>query len=600
MSRVMKFMAAALATTMVAVLASPQDAVARSPRVNQIPNDFGCGTCHDAFPPINNPFGIDAWETFSPNLQTDAGGVVDWGVLSQQDSDGDGLTNGEELGDPMGTWSAGDPDPAGPTTNPAIYTANCGNDLRDASNNEDCDGTDLNGETCQSQGFSGGTLSCSASCTFDTSACMDACGNGQIDAGEDCDGNNLNNGTCQTEGFDGGALSCDANCQYVTAACTTCGDGQIDAGEECDGTALGGETCQSQSFDGGMLACSANCTFDTAMCTSCGDGMVGGSEECDGNDLDGETCASRGFLGGNLSCTPNTCLFDTSGCMNNPNVTCGDDMREGMEVCDGADLDGQTCQSQGFMSGVLGCGQNCDGFDTSGCASCGDGVIGGDEECDGAALGGATCLSEGFDGGMITCKSDCTLDTSSCRACGNMVREVDEECDFTDFGGETCESQGFGSGMLLCSGMCTIDTRNCDSCGNGVLDAGEACDGMDFGASTCQTEGFDEGMLGCNTDCTIDASTCMMPCSADASEQKRSKASASDRPPANSWSLKPRKASGGLAAAIPSSPEARRCPTGFMAARRAGSSGGWRRRCTCSKPSRVASSGPTAAAITAS
>ncbi len=36
---------------------------------------------------------------------------------------------------------------------------------------EECDSSNLNGASCISQGFSGGTLSCSASCSFNTSAC---------------------------------------------------------------------------------------------------------------------------------------------------------------------------------------------------------------------------------------------------------------------------------------------------------------------------------------------------------------------------------------------------------------------------------------------
>lgn len=36
---------------------------------------------------------------------------------------------------------------------------------------EQCDGSDFAGQTCESQGFLGGTLSCTAGCTLDTSAC---------------------------------------------------------------------------------------------------------------------------------------------------------------------------------------------------------------------------------------------------------------------------------------------------------------------------------------------------------------------------------------------------------------------------------------------
>jgi hypothetical protein len=36
-------------------------------------------------------------------------------------------------------------------------------------------------------------------------------------------------------------------------------------------------------------------------------------EACEGADLGGATCASQGFLGGTLACTE-ICTFDTSGC----------------------------------------------------------------------------------------------------------------------------------------------------------------------------------------------------------------------------------------------------------------------------------------------
>lgn len=46
----------------------------------------------------------------------------------------------------------------------------CGNDTVEGT--EVCDGTDLNGETCVTQGFASGTLACDASCSdFDTSGC---------------------------------------------------------------------------------------------------------------------------------------------------------------------------------------------------------------------------------------------------------------------------------------------------------------------------------------------------------------------------------------------------------------------------------------------
>lgn len=46
---------------------------------------------------------------------------------------------------------------------------------------------------------------------------------------------------------------------------------------------------------------------------------------------------------------------------------CGDGIVEGEEVCDGADLGGESCVSQGYDSGVLNCLPDCTGFDYSGC-----------------------------------------------------------------------------------------------------------------------------------------------------------------------------------------------------------------------------------------
>jgi hypothetical protein len=49
----------------------------------------------------------------------------------------------------------------------------CGNGVKDPG--EDCDGADLGGATCESLGFTGGTLACSPACTYDTSGCTQAC-----------------------------------------------------------------------------------------------------------------------------------------------------------------------------------------------------------------------------------------------------------------------------------------------------------------------------------------------------------------------------------------------------------------------------------------
>jgi hypothetical protein len=47
--------------------------------------------------------------------------------------------------------------------------AHCGDNVKDS--NEDCDGPDLGLQTCESLGYSGGTLRCTPDCVYDASAC---------------------------------------------------------------------------------------------------------------------------------------------------------------------------------------------------------------------------------------------------------------------------------------------------------------------------------------------------------------------------------------------------------------------------------------------
>ncbi|MGI5862260.1 MAG: hypothetical protein ACOX6T_09405 [Myxococcales bacterium] len=164
---------------------------------------------------------------------------------------------------------------------------------------------------------------------------------------------------------------------------------------------------------------------------ACGDGAINGDEACDGTELGGARCEAQGFAGGALACKPDCSGFDTSGCapVEEP-PHCGDGVREGAEVCDGADLNGQSCAGLGFASGELRCRGDCTGFDTRYC--CGDGFRRAGEVCDGEDLGGETCEGLGFAGGELACAPDCaSFDTSGCDPCGNGVvdqGETSETC----------------------------------------------------------------------------------------------------------------------------------------------------------------------------
>jgi len=58
----------------------------------------------------------------------------------------------------------------------AVIITQCGDGVIDPG--EQCDGIDLGGATCQSLGYTGGTLSCKPSCEFNTSACTSGDGGG--------------------------------------------------------------------------------------------------------------------------------------------------------------------------------------------------------------------------------------------------------------------------------------------------------------------------------------------------------------------------------------------------------------------------------------
>lgn len=106
-----------------AVTLTTEGAQARSFRMGQVPNQpDGCGTCHISVGGggPRNVFG----QQVEANLTEGDRGNVQWALIFDLDADGDGCSNGAELGDPGGTWRINDPEPAGPTSAPHLPNDN--------------------------------------------------------------------------------------------------------------------------------------------------------------------------------------------------------------------------------------------------------------------------------------------------------------------------------------------------------------------------------------------------------------------------------------------------------------------------------------------
>ncbi|MGB0647850.1 MAG: hypothetical protein ACPGQS_11775, partial [Bradymonadia bacterium] len=146
---------------------------AREAYLRHVPSPFECTTCHDdprqgrQNANIRNGFGFDY-----------VAARQDWSDMCHLDSDGDGITNAVELLDPECTWR---PAPAGqPNTPLPIGLATHPGDPRDPDQcgdtiiqgSEDCDGINLDSNSCESLGYTSGTLRCSPTCDFDETACI--------------------------------------------------------------------------------------------------------------------------------------------------------------------------------------------------------------------------------------------------------------------------------------------------------------------------------------------------------------------------------------------------------------------------------------------
>ena len=345
------------------------------------------------------------------------------------------------------------------------------------------------------------------------------CGNHVIETGEICDSEQLNGWNCSLQmGVDAvGIPRCNATCtgfELGTCAVTespACGNEKLDPDEPCDGERLNGKTCESVVGTGstGRLLCKSDCSgFDVSLCTSvagnlCGNGVIDAGEMCDGGNLNGQSCATvagSGFTG-SLLCKADCSGFDKTGCTNASTVACGNGVIDAGEMCDGGNLNGQSCATvagPGFTGSLL-CKADCTGFDKTGCkkaAVCTEDEV----RCDGRSL--QMCDESGQWLEIDNCTSACDEINQRCVESCTTVDEV--KCDnnklmFCNDSKqwellEACkENQTCDEDALDCVESCRHDVRRCD--GNHLY--------------VCRDDDRTEDKVDCDTFC-VDGAGCAL------------------------------------------------------------------------------------------
>src|SRR3989344_5632062 len=398
----------------------------------------------------------------------------------------------------------------------------CGNGIVEGT--EVCDGNNLNGQTCQNQGFGGGTLVCAGNClSFVTTGCTSSCTNECSTSGaKQCSGT-LDYQTCGNYDADSclewsSAAACGTtDCDYLDTQCRNYND----VSPVCSGGTCGPGICDIFTNTIAETSCTNGFCDENGNCVPCAitfaawsaSNVIQGTQvslsiqgtNCNGKQVNLTVWEDDSGLGDDLAVTqPSLVMFSGNNAIAawNSEWQCDGDiggicMLGNPEYYFTATQVGNltntltsaapelvTTRSSAICpDGIVQLPEECDDgntYNNDSCISCKNAYCGdnltrtGVETCDGNNL---SCMINLYNG-IQTCNSSCS-GFNSCAAteyCGDLKKNGNEFCDGDSI---SCNVNGY-NGIAWCNGACA-GYSSCvltESCGYGIIQsaAGEQCD----------------------------------------------------------------------------------------------------------------------------
>ena len=261
------------------------------------------------------------------------------------------------------------------------------------------------------------------------------CGNGAIDADEECDGSELGGAVCAdvNPAYSGGTLACGASCTFDASGCelppdtplvtlneiTSEGVLEGDFMSPNDAIELHNAGTGTADLSGWQISDDPGLPPDKTYVIPDGTMLEPGAFMVLFS-FDMDTMSGELPFGISDSMVENIVLADPEG-----------------GAVDTVAVDGYAaqisyCRVPDGLGPWFQCNQTFGAANEQAANICGNGVLEAPEECDGTELGGATCesLDLGFNGGTLSCRPACGIDADACTTDSDLV--INEVSSTTD------------------------------------------------------------------------------------------------------------------------------------------------------------------------